>query len=74
MDYMDFNQVADDLGQIGQVMKMLVPAVEKAKDEIEDQAEGEAKDEDPKGKDPLGSPDQLDSEAEVPMDKNMDAE
>ena len=71
MDYMDFNQVADDLGQIGQVLKMLVPAVEKAQDKVEDQGAGEG---DSEGEDPLGSPDQLDSDAEVPMDKNMDAE
>jgi len=35
MDYMDFNKVADDLGKIGQVLKMLVPAVAKVADTAE---------------------------------------
>ena len=75
MDYMDFTKVADDLGKIGQVLKMLVPAVEKAAGEIEDQGQEEMGDEEPKGEDPLGTPDELDSDAEVPMkEPNMDAE
>ena len=42
MDYMDFTKVADDLGKIGQVLKMLVPAVENAADELESEAGEEA--------------------------------
>jgi hypothetical protein len=74
MDYMDFTKVADDLGKIGQVLKMLVPAVENAAEEVEqhgDDMEGEQ----PDSEDPLGSPDELDSDAEAGMEKpNMDAE
>tara|TARA_R100001460_G_scaffold79326_1_gene120293 strand:+ start:4623 stop:6290 length:1668 start_codon:yes stop_codon:yes gene_type:complete len=72
MDYMDFSKVADDLGKIGEVLQMLVPAVEKAADEIEDQGEDMGGEDTP---DTMGSPDQLDSDAEVPMEEpNMDAE
>ncbi len=77
MDYMDFTKVAKDLGKIGQVLKMLVPAVENAADEIENEAAEEADEggEEMDSKDPLGTPDELDSDAEVPMDKpNKDAE
>jgi hypothetical protein len=75
MDYMDFSKVSDDLGKIGQVLKMLVPAVEKAADEVEDQGQEGMEGEQPDSEDPLGSPDELDSDAEVPMDKpNLDAE
>ena len=74
MDYMDFTKVADDLGKIGDVLKMLVPAVEKAAGEVEDHGE-EMGDEQPDSEDPLGSPDEMDSDAEAGMDKpNMDAE
>jgi hypothetical protein len=78
MDYMDFTKVADDLGKIGQVLKMLVPAVENAADQMKDEADGEsaeAAEDFDGGEDPLGSPDQLDSGSEVPMEEpNMDAE
>ena len=75
MDYMDFTKVADDLGKIGQVLKMLVPAVEQAAEEVENQGEEMEDMGDQEGEDALGSPDQLDSDAEVPMDEpNMDAE
>jgi len=76
MDYMDFTKVADDLGKIGQVLKMLVPAVENAAQELEDEAEEEATGgkEEMDSKDPLGTPDELDSNAEVPMnDPDPDA-
>tara|TARA_A100001515_G_scaffold116464_1_gene98244 strand:- start:1050 stop:2738 length:1689 start_codon:yes stop_codon:yes gene_type:complete len=77
MDYMDFTKVADDLGKIGQVLKMLVPAVENAAEELKDEADEEAAEgaEETDSEDPLGTPDELDSGAEVPMGKpNMDAE
>tara|TARA_Y100000114_G_scaffold54194_1_gene49500 strand:- start:130 stop:1773 length:1644 start_codon:yes stop_codon:yes gene_type:complete len=77
MDYMDFTKVADDLGKIGQVLKMLVPAVERAAEELEDEAEEEAtgKPEEMDSKDPLGTPDELDSNSEVPTnDADKDAE
>jgi hypothetical protein len=74
MDYMDFTKVADDLGKIGDVLKMLVPAVEKAAGEVEDHGE-EMEGDQPDSEDPLGSPDEMDSDAEAGMDKpNMDAE
>ena len=77
MDYMDFTKVADDLGKIGQVLKMLVPAVEKAAEELEDEAEEESLDkpEEMDSEDPLGTPDELDSNSEVPVnDADKDAE
>ena len=77
MDYMDFTKVADDLGKIGQVLKMLVPAVERAAEELEDEAEEEAtgKPEEMDSEDPLGTPDELDSNSEVPTnDADKDAE
>ena len=77
MDYMDFTKVADDLGKIGQVLKMLVPAVERAAEELEDEAEEEALDkpEEMDSEDPLGTPDELDSNSEVPVnDADKDAE
>ena len=87
MDYMDFTKVAADLGKIGQVLKMLVPAVEKAADQVEDHggdmggmgAEAPMGDEAPMDaeapEDPLGTPDELDSGSEVPMSNDgMDAE
>ena len=75
MDYMDFTKVADDLGKIGQVLKMLVPAVEKAADEIEDQGQEDVKDDQPDSEDPLGSPDELDSDSEAGVEEpEMDAE
>tara|TARA_R100001443_G_scaffold104181_1_gene112755 strand:- start:1310 stop:2983 length:1674 start_codon:yes stop_codon:yes gene_type:complete len=77
MDYMDFTKVADDLGKIGQVLKMLVPAVENAAEELKDEAEEEATggEEEMDTKDPLGTPDELDSNSEVPTnDADKDAE
>ena len=75
MDYMDFSKVGDDLGKIGQVLKMLVPAVEKAAEEVEDHEEDMEGDDDDKGEDSLGSPDDMDSDSEVPMkDDKKDAE
>jgi len=83
MDYMDFTKVADDLGKIGQILKMIVPAVEKAADSVEthgeDMSGGEkpeapeaSYEEEPKEpQDPLGSPDPMDSDSEAPA---MDAE
>ena len=69
MDYMDFSKVGDDLGKIGQVLKMLVPAVEKAADSVEDQSEGDDGEEDS-----MGAPDDMDSDSEVPMkDEKKDA-
>ena len=75
MDYMDFSKVGDELGKIGQVLKMLVPAVEKAADSVEDHEEEMKGDDDDKGEDSLGSPDDMDSDSEVPMkDDKKDAE
>ena len=75
MDYMDFSKVGDELGKIGQVLKMLVPAVEKAADSVEDHEEEMEGDDDDKGEDSLGSPDDMDSDSEVPMkDDKKDAE
>jgi hypothetical protein len=75
MDYMDFSKVGDELGKIGQVLKMLVPAVEKAADSVEDHEEDMEGDDDDKGEDSLGSPDDMDSDSEVPMkDDKKDAE
>jgi hypothetical protein len=73
MDYMDFSRVADDLGKIGQVLKMLGPAVDKVADQVEDHGEDMADDKpmemgQEKPEDPLGSPDPMDSESETPMD------
>ena len=69
MDYMDFTKVADDLGKIGQVLKMLVPAVENAAEELESEAGEEAAGgpEEMDSEDPLGTPDELDSNSEIPM-------
>ena len=73
MDYMDFSRVADDLGKIGQVLKMLGPAVETVADKVEDHG-GQMEDagmqapevpvEEAPG-DPLGSPDPMDTDAEA---------
>jgi len=74
MDYMDFSKVGDELGKIGQVLKMLVPAVEKAADSVEDH-EDDMKGSEEEGEDSLGSPDDMDSDSEVPMkDDKKDAE
>ena len=78
MDYMDFTKVAEDLGKIGQVLKMLVPAVQQAADSVEGHGEDMAQPEDEvessyeeEPQDPLGSPDPMDSGSEAPA---MDAE
>lgn len=63
-DYMDFSKVGEDLGKIGKVLKMLVPAVEKVSDEVEDQ---EDQSEDQSEEESLGSPDDMNSDSEVPM-------
>jgi hypothetical protein len=77
MDYMDFTKVADDLGKIGDVLKMLVPAVETAADQVQDHGqdmEGMGGDEEGP-EEPLGSPDDMDSDQEAGMgEPNMDAE
>ena len=73
MDYMDFSRVADDLGKIGQVLKMLGPAVETVADKVEDHGgqmedAGMAAPEVPVEEapaDPLGSPDPMDTDAEA---------
>ena len=77
MDYMDFTKVADDLGKIGQVLKMLVPAVQTAADQVQDHGQdmqgGDMGGEGPE--DPLGSPDDMDSDQEAGVEEpNMDAE
>ena len=83
MDYMDFTKVADDLGKIGQVLKMLVPAVQTAADQVQDHgqdmggmgADEEMPQDGEESEDPLGSPDPMDSGSETPMpDANTDAE
>jgi hypothetical protein len=80
-DYMDFTKVADDLGKIGDILKMLVPAVDAAANQVQDHGEdmggmeGADMGDEEMPEDPLGSPDEMDSDAEVPMGKpNMDAE
>jgi len=77
MDYMDFTKVADDLGKIGDVLKMLVPAVETAADQVQDHGQDmEGMEGDEEGpEEPLGSPDDMDSDQEAGMgEPNMDAE
>jgi hypothetical protein len=77
MDYMDFTKVADDLGKIGDVLKMLVPAVETAADQVQDHGQDmEGMEGDEEGpEEPLGSPDDMDSDQEAGMEEpNMDAE
>ena len=78
MDYMDFSRVADDLGKIGQVLKMLGPAVDNVADQMQD-APAPGADVPPEGmgaegpmmgaeegpQDPLGSPDPMDTDAEA---------
>ena len=76
MDYMDFARVADDLGKIGQVLKMLGPAVDNVADQMQDAPapegapmESPMKDqpEEPEApaEDPLGAPDPMDSDQEA---------
>lgn len=75
MDYMDFTKVADDLGKIGQVLKMLVPAVQTAADQVQDHGQ-DMEGMDAEGpEDDLGSPDDMDSDQEAGVEEpNMDAE
>jgi hypothetical protein len=75
MDYMDFTKVADDLGKIGQVLKMLVPAVQTAADQVQDHGQDMEGMGDEAPEDDLGTPDDMDSDAEAGIEKpNMDAE
>jgi hypothetical protein len=67
MDYMDFSRVAEDLGKIGQVLKMLSPKLADLADKnVDDQTEDMEKEPD------LGSEDPMDSESEAKP--AMDAE
>ena len=67
MDYMDFSRVAEDLGKIGQVLKMLSPKLADLADEdVADQTEDMEKEPD------LGTDDPMDSESEAKP--AMDAE
>jgi len=60
MDYMDFSRVAEDLGKIGQVLKMLSPKLADLADKnVDDQTE------DMEGTPDLGSEDPMDSGAEA---------
>jgi len=71
MDYMDFSRVAEDLGKIGQVLKMLSPKLADLADEsVSDQTEDMEK------KPDLGTDDPMDSgsEAKPAMDANTAAE
>lgn len=77
MSYLDFTKVADDLGKIGQVLKMLMPAVagiSQAGDQLDGLGMGDvAPDAGMEPEDPLGSPDPMSSDAEAPP-PGMDAE
>jgi len=60
MDYMDFSRVAEDLGKIGQILKMLSPKLADLADEsVADQTEDMEKNPD------LGSDDPMDSGSEA---------
>jgi hypothetical protein len=74
MDYMDFSRVAEDLGKIGQVLKMLSPKLADLADEGLDDEQVEDADESPEAD--LGSDDPMDSEegAEPAMDAEEAAE
>lgn len=75
MDYMDFTKVADDLGKIGQVLKMLVPAVQTAADQVQDHGQDMEGMDAEGSEDDLGSPDDMDSDQEAGVEEpNMDAE
>ena len=69
MNYMDFTKVAQDLGKIGDVLKMLSP-------KLQDLADGEMDTEDQEGEADLGSEDPMDSgsEAKPQMDAEQAAE
>ena len=77
--YLDFNRVADDLGKIGQVLKMIQPLVSGAQG-MPPEA-GMPPGEDPNGLDmpldggdPLGSPDPMESGEEGPSEIMPDAQ
>ena len=74
MDYMDFSRVAEDLGKIGQVLKMLSPKLADLADEGLDDEQVEDADESPEAD--LGSDDPMDSEegAKPAMDAEEAAE
>ena len=78
MDYMDFSRVADDLGKIGQVLKMLGPAVDNVADQMQDaplpgagvppegmQDEGPIPGDEEAAEDPLGTEDPMDTDSEA---------
>ena len=74
MDYMDFTKVADDLGKIGEVLKMLGPAIDGAAEDLQ-QGASKAMDQEEGDEDSMGAPDELDSSSEVPMEEpDMGAE
>jgi len=83
--YLDFNRVADDLGKIGQVLKMIQPLVSGAEGAVPGEGmapEPEMAPEGPEdpldepldGGDPLGSPDPMESGEEAPSDIMPDAQ
>ena len=59
MNYMDFTKVAEDLGKIGDVLKMLSP-------KLQDLADGGVEMEGEEGEEDLGSEDPMDSGEEAP--------
>ena len=67
MDYMDFSRVAEDLGKIGQVLKMLSPKLADLADQSVD-----SQTQDMESEPELGSEDPMDSGSEAPpaMDAN----
>jgi len=69
MDYMDFSRVAEDLGKIGQVLKMLSPKLADLAEEglDDDQVEDSEQEAD------LGSEDPMDSDSEAPPAEDADA-
>lgn len=68
MDYMDFSRVAEDLGKIGQVLKMLSPKLADLADKSVD-GQTEVPGEEPN----LGSEDPMASDSEAMPPKGMDA-
>ena len=68
MDYMDFSRVADDLGKIGQVLKMLGPAVETVADKVEDHG-GQMEDAGMQAPGAVVPPEGMDDEGPIPGDE-----
>ena len=68
MDYMDFSRVADDLGKIGQVLKMLGPAVETVADKVEDHG-GQMEDAGMQAPEAGVPPEGMDDEGPIPGDE-----